>query len=304
MADPALQSAVRDLLTAHGPLLGKELCAKLPERPYLAVWQACFADLELQISHFATYYLRYDVTREDEVRLSPSVLRDFLSFTLIYLPGQRAMAIERQIRISNRHHEISQAKIGIARAILTGILDRFDFALQERFCAFLAGDNAYFLGHEEPREVKASGEIVRGSDIDIIIVHDGLDQATLDFIDREMITAKHYYLTHPDHHQEMDYICKTKARMFDQMRYRDINEKIASKIAYESLFLAGSVGLYSDITDQLDFSGAKAKIEADFAQASLQRKTTMQKLLSADPDKIDANTESLFFFSRERLEFQ
>jgi hypothetical protein len=42
------------------------------------------------------FYLRFDITRGDQVRLSPSILRDFLSFTLFGLPGQREQMIERQ----------------------------------------------------------------------------------------------------------------------------------------------------------------------------------------------------------------
>ena len=298
-----LQTRIIETLEREGPLLGKELCARQPAEPHLRMWQACFTAMDIQISHFSRYYLRYDITRDDMVRLSPSILRDFLSFTLFSLPGQREAVIERQVLLSNYHREVSLAKIRIARTILIDILDRIPDAQHAKICAFIAGDLAYFLGHSEPREVRQSGEMVRGSDIDIIIVHDRLDDEYVELIDREMMQAKNFYLRHPAHRQEVDYICKPVERMFSQFSYSDINQKIASKIVYESLFLAGSIALYGAIKDEMEASGARGLIEQDFAYGLDDRKGAMRALLKADPDTIDENTESLFFFSQERVEF-
>lgn len=304
MRDSELSAATKSRLAKEGPLLGGELCRHFPEQPYLAIWQACFQDLEIHISHFAGYYLRYDITRDDLLRLSPSVLRDFLSFTLISLPHQRGEALLRQVEISNMHREISQRKIAIARSMLSEILRQFDFSFQENICAFIAGDNAYFLGHDEPREVEGLGQLVKGSDIDIIIIHDDdIDPGAVEKVENEMVKSKNFFLRHPEHRQEIDFICKPRSKMFRQFDYSDIHEKIASKIAYESLFVAGSVQVYMDVIQQLEFSGVKAKIEADFRRAAAGRQAAVQTLLEASPDNLDENTESLFFFSRERLEF-
>ncbi len=304
MRHPELSDAVKARLAEAGPMLGKELHQHFPDVPHLALWQACFQDLEIHVSHFAGYYLRYDVTRKDLIRLSPSVLRDFLSFTLVSLPRQRGAALARQVEISNMHREISQRKIALARNILSDIFGKLDFSAGRQVCAFIAGDNAYFLGHDEPREVRELGQLVKGSDIDVIIIHeDGLDASLVEMIDTEMMKAKNYFLRHPDHRQEIDFICKPRSKMFRQFRYLSIQEKIASKIAYESLFVAGSVQFYTQIIEQLEFSGVKDKIEADFRRAATGRQTAMQILLEADHEHLDENTESLFFFSRERLEF-
>ncbi len=291
-------------LARRGPMLGKELVAALPGHSHLALWQACWSDAAIQISHFSRYYLRYDITRADMVRLSPSILRDFLSFTLLSLPGQREGVIERQVGLSNHHRDISVQKIRIARNILIDVLAGLDPALHRRLCAFIAGDLAYFLGHAEPRLVKDQGIMVNGSDIDIILVHDDIDEAVIEGIDRAMLQAKAYYLRHPAYRQEVDFICKSKARMTGQFRYGDIHEKIASKIAYESMFLAGSVELYGEIKDEMERCGVNGLIEADFAYGLADRKRAMRELLKADPDALDTNTESLFYFSQERIEFR
>lgn len=298
-----LQAEIRQNLKRHGPMLGKELCERHTDQSYLHMWQACFSDPDIQISHFARYYLRFDVTREDMVRLSPSILRDFLSFTLFSLPGQRERVLSRQVGLSNHHREISVEKIRIAQAILIDILGKIPPREHHQLCAFIAGDLAYFLGHDEPREVKQTGDRVRGSDIDIIIVHDGLDPAHVEMIDADMMAAKGYYLRHPGHRHEVDYICKPIERMFGQFAYGDIHEKIASKIAYESLFLAGSLELYGRIREEMEASGASSLIEDDFDEGLAERKHAMAALLAADPARIDDNIESLFFFSQERIEF-
>ncbi|MCI4644311.1 MAG: hypothetical protein MRY64_05960 [Hyphomonadaceae bacterium] len=297
-------AAVREILTERGPLLGKELAELLPDLSHLALWQACFSDDDIQISHFASYYLRYDIQRADQVRLSPSVLRDFLSFTLMSLAGQRGQVIDRQVMLSNYHRSVSQSKIQIARTIMTDVMGNLTQAEKGTMCAFIAGDNAYFLGHEEPRRVEQTGQTVSGSDIDIIIVHDGLGEDSVAMIERTILQAKAFYLRAPQFNQEVDFIVKSVDKMFAQFAYSNIHEKIASKIAYESMFIAGSVQLYSTVVEGLDSSGVKHLIEEDFERARALRQTAMRTLLHADPDMLDANTESLFFFSRERLEFQ
>ncbi len=299
-----LHSAVVESINRNGPMLGKELVEHHSDRNYLQLWQACFTCDEILISHFSRYYLRYDITREDSIRLSPSILRDFLSFTLFSTPGQRERVIDRQVTLSNHHRVVSMEKTQIARNILRQIMRKIPRDEHHLMCAFLAGDIAYFLAHREPREVAAIGEMVNGSDIDIIIVHDGLSDASIALIDQEMMSFKNYYLRHPQYREEVDYICKSKETMFDQLAYQNIDQKIASKIAYEAISLAGSVELFAEIKNQVDAAGTKDLIERDFLYGLEERKQAMRTLLSTDASQIDKNTESLFFFSQERVEFK
>lgn len=299
--DPVLRE-IYLILQKDGPKLGKELSEALPDVSQLKLWQSCFTDEFMQISHFASYYLRYDITRNDEVRLSPSILRDFLSFTLFALPQQRRQVVERQAALSNKHRNISLEKLRIARQVIKSLLVQMPDEAHKRFCTFIAGDLSYFLAHSEPREVESIGEMVFGSDIDIIIVHEDLDDSIIEMIEAEMMSRKNYYLRHPKHRQELDYICKPKSKMFRQFRYGDIHEKIASKIVYESMFLGGSLELYMSIRDELVASGTQDLIEVDFEDALAKRKAAMKTLLNA-PDILDDNTKSLFFFSQERVEF-
>ncbi len=298
-----LPNRIAHILRENGPLLGKELAEHCPGISNLALWQASHTTEDIQASYFARYYLRYDVSREKLIRLSPSILRDFLSFTLLSLAGQREHVLTRHVLLSNTHREISLRKTAIARRVLRDVFANLSEAQQHKVCAFIAGDLAYFLGHEEPRESAALGEMVNGSDIDIIIVHDGLDEAVVAEIDRRMLAAKHFYLRRPDLRQEIDFICKSKEKTLGQFAYGNVSEKIASKIVFESLFIAGSIELYSELRDGLVSSGVEELIQSDFTLALAERHRAARELLTLPPGKLDANTQNLFFFSQERVEF-
>jgi hypothetical protein len=297
-----IEASIVEILREKGPRLGKELALDV-NASSLQLWQACYTSQQLFTSHFASYYLRYDISRANLIRLSPSILRDFLSFTLFSLPGQRDQLIERQGALSNLHREISLEKLTIAQQVVNNLLLAIPADAASSICMFVAGDLAYHLAHNEPREHAATGEMIRGSDIDIVVLHDGLSDEVLAMIDTQMQAMKNFYLRHPDHRHELDYIVKTKEKMIGQMRYNDIHDKIASKICYESVFLGGSLDFYMSIRNALKTSGVVKLIEADFETALLNRKKVMKRLLEFDGEQLDAEMRSLFYFSQERVEF-
>lgn len=298
-----VEARIIRVLQEKGPQIGKELSWALPDVPVLSLWQACFRSQSFLVSHFASYYLRFDITREDQVRLSPSILRDFLSFTLFGLPGQREQMIERQGQLSNMHREVSREKLAVAQQAMRTVFIKQPREVRSQVCAFIAGDLAYFLAHNEPREHLASGEIVRGSDIDIVVImQDALPEETKLQFEAELKGLKSYYLRHPDYRHEIDFICKRQSVMERQFNYLDIHDKIASKIAWESMFLAGSLTLYMEIREAMTRTGVDQLIEADFDHALRDRKNAMRTLLNFDGD-LDDETRSLFYFSQERVEF-
>lgn len=299
-----LAEEIGAMLKEKGPLIGKEIVFLFPRVDQLKIWQTCFQNPEFLISHFASYYLRYDVTREDQVRLSPSILRDFLSFTLFGLHDQRDLMVERQAHFANYHRDISRKKLAVAQTAVNSIFEQISRDARRKTCAFIAGDLSYYLAHDEPREHKASGEMIRGSDIDIIIVHENdLEDEWSDFMRSEMLSLKSFYLRHPDYRQELDFIVKPRAKLIRQFRYNDIRDKIASKIMYESMFLGGALSLYLGMGDEMRRAGVDVLIEQDFTHALEDRKGVMHKLLGRDIDIQDPEIQSLFFFSQERIEF-
>lgn len=300
----AIETRIITVINKEGPLLGKELMALLDMDDFYTVWRACFNSGFLQISHLARYYLRYDITRDDFIRLSPSILRDFLSFTIFSLPHQRQQVIDRQVILSNKHRDISMRKLGVAMEAFL-YLDPEDLTfLVENSCSFLAGDIAYFLAHEEPRESKSLGKVVKGSDIDVVTVYrDGIDLERLKSIEKAFLAAKYYILKSTYYSEEIDFIFKPVSKMKEQMAYEDIHQKIASKILYESIFLHGSLALYMELRRELEQKGTKGRIEKDFETALVSRKRSMNTLLENTSNEWDEDLKSLFFFSQERIEF-
>ncbi len=298
-----IEAQVESVLAEKGPRLGKELVLDLPTVSSLALWQACYRSRRFHVSHFASYYLRYDITRDDQVRLSPSILRDFLSFTLFGIPGQRDKMLERQGTLANVHREISKQKIAVAQDSINSLLNQLSKSVREKICAFVAGDLAYYLAHNEPREHVATGEMVRGSDVDIIVIYQDVSDDVVKQMNDELSRLKSFYLRHPGHRHELDFIVKSQAKMESQFRYVNIHDKIASKIAYESLFLGGSLSLYTAVRDAMTRSGVDELIELDFDHALKDRRHATKNLLAQTSSELDADTRSLFHFSQERVEF-
>jgi hypothetical protein len=110
-------------------------------------------------------------------------------------------------------------------------------------------------------------------------------------------------MRHPDYRHEIDFICKRQSVMERQFSYIDIHDKIASKIAWESMFLAGSLTLYMEIREAMARTGVDKLIEADFEHALKDRKNAMRTLLNFEGETLDEETRSLFYFSQERVEF-
>lgn len=303
-----LEAKIAALLKAQGPLIGKALVDQIDSAGYIQIWKVCFQSARFRVTNCARYYLRYDITRDDQIRLSPSVLRDFLSFTLIHLAEQSAEAIEKSAKLANKHRRISLKKLKVARQALLSLSGDVQAEINAHACAFIAGDISYFLAHEEPRLHSQVGTMVKGSDIDIIVVTENtLDQAVIDDAEKQILGFKYRALKDPEVAQEIDFIFKPMQKILGQLRYGDIHEKIACKILYESMFLFGRLDMYEKLKMDLQFSGTAVRIEADFEAALAGRQETIGKIfkLALDSDThLDSEVESLFFFSQERLEFQ
>ncbi|GLQ21234.1 hypothetical protein ACFFUB_06280 [Algimonas porphyrae] len=303
----ALVSNIVKLLNKNGPTVGATLSEWFPDVPPIELWRACYVSHKIRIRNCARYYLRYDIKRDNALRLSPSILRDFLTFSLIYLPEQAIPAVEAGTLLANKFRSISLRKLSRARQALLELAPDLQAELNAHCVVFLSGDIAYFLAHDTLRRHATLEVPVNGSDIDIVIVaNNQADPAKIAAIEAQMLKIKRLYLLMPQVREELDFIVKPVERMLEQLSYRDIHEKIASKILYESYFLMGRVDIYEALMKGLEVSGTRDKIEADFETALIERQQTIRKILSlpATDSVKDSEVASLFFASQERLEFQ
>ncbi len=304
----ALEGRVDETLSAWGPMTGGDLVDRMHGENPMDLWRVCYESNHFRVINCARYYLRYDILRENQLRLSPSILRDFLTFSLIFKPNQRTQALESSARLANKHRIISRQKIRVARQAILSLDEETQRALRENACFFISGDVAYFLAHAVPRIHPEYETKINGSDVDILIVYNNhVDENLIKSAEDQMLKFKGRALRDPQIGEEIDFLFKPVSKMFSQLAYRDIHEKIASKILYESFYLFGRMDLYERLLFELEVSGAKAKIEADFETALSERKETFRKLfdLTTNNDaELDVEVQSLFYFSQERLEFQ
>jgi len=301
-----LETKIIDLIEKNGPMTGAELMLELPDYTDIAVWRECYSASSIRVSNCARYYLRYDITRGNQLRLSPSILRDFLTFSLIYTTEQTVDIVEPATRLANKFRAISLEKLHMARRALLDLDDDLQAVINEHCVVFLSGDIAYYLAHNTPRRHSQLGTNILGSDIDIVIITNrGASPEQIERIESQLLTIKKVFLVSPDICEELDFIVKPIDKMIDQLSYRDIHEKIASKILYESYFLMGRVDIYQALINHLQTSGTRDLIEADFEMALQQRKNTIATILQlpADASTDDEEVASLFFASKERLEF-
>lgn len=301
-----IEAKIKDALRENGPQSGAWLSETFSDVHPIALWRMCYASGGILIQNCARYYLRYDVTRGNMLRLSPSILRDFLTFSLIYLPEQGVQTVEAGTRLANRFRRISLRKLSMAREALLKLPSELQEEINKNCVVFLSGDIAYYLAHDTPRQHDTMNVPIHGSDIDIVIITNfEADPQKVAAIESELLKIKRLYLVSPDIREELDFIVKPVGRMIDQLSYQDIHEKIASKILYESYFLMGRVDIYQSLMRHLEISGARKKIERDFEIALTERKQTIGKIMALSHDKSeqDSNVNSLFYASQERLEF-
>ena len=295
------------ILRETGPLTGSELSEKLSNYSDISLWRQCYKSETIRITNCARYYLRYDILRGNQLRLSPSILRDFLTFSLIYLTDQMVEIVETGTILANKFRVNSLKKLSWAREALLQLDDDLQATIYAHCVVFLSGDIAYYLAHETPRKHSQLGVNVNGSDIDIVIIANrGAPPEKIERIESQLLTTKKLFLMSDDIREELDFIVKPIEKMIEQLSYGDIHQKIASKILYESYFLMGRVDIYQNLMKHLKMSGTWARIEADFQVALGQRQDTIEKILKLPPNAStdDPEVASLFFASKERLEFQ
>src|SRR4030042_5360393 len=111
-----------ELLKKLGPLTGKELCDKtlLDE---LSLWRICSKSDEIILETFGKRFLRLDMRVEGYGRLSPSLKREFLTYTVIGLKKDSRKIDERAESLYSKIKNISRQKLELAREIIKKIVE-------------------------------------------------------------------------------------------------------------------------------------------------------------------------------------
>ncbi len=290
-----------DLLKNAGPQTGWQLLEQT-HMEALPLWQVCRQTPDVRFECIGKRFVRLDRAVEGFARLSPSIRREFLTYTLLGLENQRPEIELKARQLSQEIQQISRAKRELAKQAMEDTVQSVSEwdSMQEQVCFIIAGDITYNMAHAVPRPEISTGKMVRGSDLDIVVIaEDSVPKESLKALDQAILRKKHYLLVHPNYQEEIDYLVKDIAKVRQQLEFDSFQHMIASKIIYESELLYGSAAVFQKIKALVEEFGVPKKLAALKEQAVEDRKNAEISLLNADPTQPDAAFVNLFYTREE-----
>jgi len=300
-----MEQEILNLIKTNGPLTGSEIKGFLPG-DNLLLWQTCKTSRNLRVKSIGVRYLRLDRRVDGFARLSPSILREFLTYAVVGLPGQPQLLDQRAQEIYSRIVEVSRSKLELARSFVDDVKAELgDTWPQEQVCIIVAGDIVYNMAHDVPRPERSTGKLVRGSDIDlVVIVNDKVSEAVIQKLDTAIYQKKYRTLITPAVNEEIDYVVKRMERVREQVRFDSFKSMVACKILQEGMLIGGSEEFYREVIQLLQDNGALEKLNRLQEAAIAFRHQQEDFLVRRDADKV--TPEELYFFypAEESEEFE
>ncbi len=291
------------LLKQKGPMIGKELCLQTRSGEF-SLWRACSKQEELTMVSMGSRYLRLDRQVEGYARLSPSIMREFSSYTVTGHRSDSGAVHEKASALREEISAISRRKLtlaaDVARRLVEGSSDRE--LLAAKTCFIIAGDVVYNMAHAEPRPEQSTGELVRGSDLDVIVVTENLPPAAAEALDAAMYREKHNLLVNPALKEELDYLVKDIETVQKQLSFAGFKNMVAAKILHEGCYLYGSRLLFEKIKEMLVDRGIPAKIGALEEKAARERLDAEAILLGLCSSDSGSGHMNLFYTTEEKEE--
>ena len=294
------------LVKEKGPLTGAEIL-KAMDNDLLLLWRSCKLSKHLAIRTIGRRYLRLDRRIEGFARLSPSILREFLTYSIIGLAEDPEALFQRANEINSHIEQITKAKSELAYTILSAVVDRFGNSdlIGRQACIIIAGDIVYNMAHDVPRPERSTGKLIKGSDMDIVVVVDDLfPKRLIERLDEIIYREKQDILMTPHLREEIDYIVKDMNRVREQMKFETFKHMVACKILQEGTLLYGSEDLFSTIKGMLRKQGITEKLNDLENRARHFRKDAERHLLKEHTDKIGEEYQHLFYPTEESEEFE
>lgn len=300
------QDKIRNALDTKGPLTGSELI-DVTGMDGLHLWKDCMSCADLYIKSVARHYMRLDRRVEGYARLSPSIYREFLTYTVIGTEDQ-AKEVEAKADVIKEHiATVSRAKYYLARSVISGLASKLDTELpiEDRLCVLIAGDIVFDMAHDVPRPERSTGRLVNGSDMDLVVIVDDMFPEELrKRIDETIFAEKYRLLVIPHIREEIDYVVKDLNRVREQLRFDTFKRMVACKIMHEGKFLFGSRALFNQIKEMLERNGVVQKL-SDLEQRAWQfRQEACELLCSRWEEKQRPDILCLFYPTEESEEFE
>jgi hypothetical protein len=208
----------------------------------------------------------------------------------------KAQRLRQEIRM------ISQAKCALAKEAMATTMQTIAEweSIQERVCFIIAGDITYEMGHAVPRPEISTGKMVRGSDLDIIVIaEDDVPKADLKALDNAILKKKYFLLVHPNYQEEIDYLVKDIAKVRQQLVFDSFQHMIASKIINEGVLLYGSEAVFRKVKAMVAECGVSEKLALLEKRALENRKEAEISLLRSNASQADPAFLDLFYTREE-----
>lgn len=293
-------------LEQRGPLTGAELRDTLGEDSF-GQWKTCTLSSKLTVQRVGRRFLRLDENVDGLARLSPSILREFLTYSVVG-PADDAAALQRRAEeVASHARAVTARKLQLARKFVGELAAALGPADEpgESFSVLLAGDIVYDMAHDVPRPERSTGQLVRGSDIDLVfIVDDEAPQAAIERLDAAVYDLKYRYLVNPSMREEIDYIVKRLERMREQAAFDTFKRMVACKILAESVLLYGDEALFGAAKALLAEHALGQRLD-DLERAAIDARDAAETyLLGTGLDSLSGDDLYLFYTSDESEEFE
>lgn len=301
-----MEKEIVALIEEKGPLTGAELL-DATDGDGLLLWRTCQLSTALAVKRVRTRYLRLDRRVEGYARLSPSVLREFLTYSVIGTLGDYPSLMVRAKTISSHIENVSRAKAELAYRIVAGLMSRFEseLAITDQVCFVLAGDIVYNMAHDVPRPERSTGKLVKGSDMDLVVIVDDLfPKRLMRRLDDAIYQEKYRMLITPHMREEIDYIVKDLDRVREQVKFDNFRHMVACKLLHEGALLYGSERVFQRVKGMLKELGIIKKLQNLERKAQEFRVLAETCLLEEDPQKIKEENLFLFYPVEESEEFE
>jgi len=291
------------LLKEKGPLTGKELLDKC-QVDSLLLWRACNFSGEITSKITGRRYLRLDRRVDGYARLSPSILREFLTYTVVGLKNGYSKIDGRARDLSENIRNISRHKLELSKEIIFKLAcSQKSYAeIKEKVVFIIAGDIVYNMAHDELRPEPSTGEMVRGSDLDIVIITKDLPGDIVAELDRSIYKEKYYLLKNPAYREELDYIIKDMRRVEEQMDFNSFEHMVASKILDEGIFIYGNMILFKNVKEMLSQNKIPEKLRKMEEAAIIKRQDAVSYLLNNSGTLKQDEYRNLFYTKEETEE--
>jgi hypothetical protein len=287
-------------LSEKGPLTGRELY-DITGANLFDLWKWCKSDGRVSLRRVGHRYLRFDRNIEGYARLSPSIQREFFTYTVIGLRGDDKDIHKRAEAVNRGIERISREKLALARKRMGEVLEKLPGLkayIMENACFIIGGDVPLGMAHDDPRPEVSTGILVTGSDLDIVVITvKDFNPEALKALDEGIHEMKYRLLKQPQKKVEIDYVIKSIAKVEAQAKLSAFEDLVACKIIEESEFLLGNQGIYEAVRDIMREHGVPNKLAELEEVAKVRRKAAEELLLKKE--EVTEDDLKLFATSEE-----